>query len=284
LTHLRSAPSGRRFVDLGDLRLRLFEHDSRPSLADGRAPGTTLVLLHGAGGNYLQWPPAMRRMSGLRVLAPDLPGHGDSFGQACADTASYARVVSRLLDVLEVTKCVVAGYSMGGGISLDLAHDDPKRVIGLAILGAGERIPISIEVVKLLGRVVGGDGDSYREGSPHLRPLTRAAFERIDREVLAQDLAACAAFDARPYAADIRPPTLIVAGEQDGMVPVSECRALHRRIANSELHVLPGVGHTFLWERTPVVTDLMQRLTGRARSFAVNHAQLTRDKVLSTDG
>jgi len=306
LTRPGLASGDRGFADLGDLRLRLFEHDSRPSPSDGLARGITLVLLHGAGANYLQWPHALRRLPGMRVFAPDLPGHGDSSGQACADTASYARVIRRLLDKLDVTKCVVAGYSMGGGIALELAYQDPEKVVGLGVLGAGERIPIPADVLKLLddkdrkvadgvihaaigmdvgGRTEDGGGDSSNvEGVARRLELIRNASRRTDPALLAQDLATSAAFDARPYAGDIRAPTLIVAGEKDMLVPVSVCRALHHRMTNSELHVLEGAGHMFLWERTQEVAGLMRRLAGQAHSFADTQTHLTMNKVNKTNG
>ena len=39
-----------------------------------------VILLHGAGGNHLHWPPEIRRLAGQRIYAPDLPGHGKSDG------------------------------------------------------------------------------------------------------------------------------------------------------------------------------------------------------------
>ncbi|MEJ5225477.1 MAG: alpha/beta fold hydrolase, partial [Anaerolineales bacterium] len=39
-----------------------------------------VILIHGAGGNYLSWPAEIRRLPGQRIFALDLPGHGKSEG------------------------------------------------------------------------------------------------------------------------------------------------------------------------------------------------------------
>jgi pimeloyl-ACP methyl ester carboxylesterase len=47
-----------------------------------------LVLLHGAGGSYLQWPPDLRRLPTREVYALDLPGHGKSEGPVCTSLST----------------------------------------------------------------------------------------------------------------------------------------------------------------------------------------------------
>lgn len=57
---------------------------------EGQARKATL-LLHGAGGVFEQWPHQLRRLPGRKVLAPDLPKHGRSGGNACTSIEDYAR-------------------------------------------------------------------------------------------------------------------------------------------------------------------------------------------------
>ena len=57
------------------------------------------------------------------------------------------------------------------------------------------------------------------------------------------------AFDSRPRLAEIRCPTLIVAGEKDRGVPAHHAHALHGGIHGSELKVITGAGHGLIWEK-----------------------------------
>ena len=54
-----------------------------------------LVLIHGAGGDYLSWPAQIRRLAGYRVYTPDLPGHGKSRGHGLQRISAYGE---RILD------------------------------------------------------------------------------------------------------------------------------------------------------------------------------------------
>ena len=53
-----------------------------------------LVLIHGAGGNYLHWPHNLRRLNYHKVYAPDLPGHGKSRGLGQQSVHSYAESIA----------------------------------------------------------------------------------------------------------------------------------------------------------------------------------------------
>ena len=88
----------------------------------------TVVLLHGAGGNHLNWPHNFRRLSGCRVLAPDLPGHGKSEGIGEQSIERYAEHIHNWLRQLEVREAVIAGHSMGGAIAQTLALQHPQDV------------------------------------------------------------------------------------------------------------------------------------------------------------
>jgi len=58
-----------------------------------------------------------------------------------------------------------------------------------------------------------------------------------------RQLAACESFDSFDNLKDINVPVLLVAGNEDGLVPAENTKWLHKNIAGSELHVLNGVGH-----------------------------------------
>ena len=78
----------------------------------GHVPTTVsyppLVLVHGAGGSHLDWPPDLRRLAGMRVIALDLPGHGRSPGPGRADPVrAYAKG-----DVLGAHDAVIASGNL----------------------------------------------------------------------------------------------------------------------------------------------------------------------------
>ena len=58
----------------------------------------TLVLIHGAGGSHLHWPPELRRLPAATVHALDLPGHGRSDGPGYDTITAYVTVLIGFLD------------------------------------------------------------------------------------------------------------------------------------------------------------------------------------------
>jgi len=108
---------------------------------EARGQGSHVLLLHGFGGSVDAWGEAV--LSGLaerhRVLAVDLPGHGQSDGPAEPDRYALPEVVealSFLLGALGVPRAHWVGYSMGGRVALGAAVLAPERVERLVLESA----------------------------------------------------------------------------------------------------------------------------------------------------
>jgi pimeloyl-ACP methyl ester carboxylesterase len=102
-----------------------------------------LVLIHGAGGTHLYWPPEIRRLPGYCVYAIDLPGHGKSeFCDGQQTIGEYARYLVQWLESIQLRRAVLVGHSMGSAIALSLAIHHPEYVIGLGLISGGARLRV----------------------------------------------------------------------------------------------------------------------------------------------
>ena len=107
-------------------------------LEAGRGP--TLVLLHGFTGSKENWLPLMPLLTTrYRVVAPDLPGWGDSARREGADYgfAAQAERLAGWMTTLGEEPVILIGHSMGGGIAAVLAARYPERVSQLVLMDAG---------------------------------------------------------------------------------------------------------------------------------------------------
>src|SRR6516162_11880095 len=93
--------------------------------------GPPLVLIHGIGSRWQVWDPVLPLLEAHReVIALDLPGFGDSPMPAPGTppgVASLTRLVSEFLDGLGLDRPHVAGNSLGGWVSLELAKQGRVR-------------------------------------------------------------------------------------------------------------------------------------------------------------
>jgi len=115
------------FTEVGGLRVRY---------ADRGFGDSVVLLLHGFGGDLDNW---MFNLDSLaekhRILALDLPGHGQSVKTNVDPSLSgMATFVRKFLDVLSVSSVHVVGHSMGGAIAMQLASDSPETVKSLGLI------------------------------------------------------------------------------------------------------------------------------------------------------
>ena len=116
-----------RSLDWEGLKIRYLDSE------EGERP---LICLHGFGGDKNNWQFNMAALApNRRVLAPDFPSHGDSTVSAeHSSPADYARLVSAMIDQLELGQVDLVGHSMGGLVALLVARDNPGKIGSLTLL------------------------------------------------------------------------------------------------------------------------------------------------------
>ena len=219
--------------------------------------GPTVLFVHGAGGAQEQWRFQLRHL-GTRwnSLAVDLPGHGGSQGKGSRTIEDYQKFVRDLLDALGMTRTVLVGHSMGGGVAQSFALAYPGRLAALVLVGTGARLRVHPDILAAIRR-----GDMAEAGqlisrwaySQAALPATVAqgaeAFARNRATILEGDFLACDAFDVMREVSAIRVPTLVICGEDDRLTPVKYARFLQQSIPGARLATIPGAGHMVMLEK-----------------------------------
>ncbi|HKD98347.1 MAG TPA: alpha/beta fold hydrolase [Micromonosporaceae bacterium] len=234
-----------------------------------RGTGRPLLLLMGIGGSIEMWGPFEDAFDPrvVQTITVDAPGTGGSGAyRVPRRMRGLARTMDRMAGGLGYDAVDVLGVSFGGVLAQQLAHQAPVRVrrLVLAATGAGlGGVPASPRVLlalatprrytqpdyfrRVAGAVYGGTARQDPEAALH---GTLARFTRAPSlgGYLAQ-LYAIAGWSSLPWLSRIRQPTLVLAGDDDPIVPLVNGRMLHRLIPDARLHVVPGGGHLFLLER-----------------------------------
>lgn len=231
---------------------------------DNGGSGETTVLLHGFGADkdHFTLTSIFLRTSG-RVIAVDLPGFGDSGKPADADytIAAQTQRLQGFLGALKLARVHLGGSSMGGAIALDFAREHPERAASLWLLApAGV---VSAKETELIQRfradreslLVAHTPEQFEgmiELAMHKPPpmpysllheLARAAVANapLHARIFTQMVETMPALEQT--AAGLKTPTLIVWGELDRILDVSGASILHQALPNSQLIIMPDIGH-----------------------------------------
>ncbi len=223
--------------------------------SEGQHP--PVVLIHGAGGTHLFWPPEMRRLTGYRVYALDLPGHGKSGGRGLQSISAYCQAVRTWLEAVGLHSAVFVGHSMGSAIALTLALDHPEHVLGLGLIGASARLRVAADLLEYASNPATQSKAVELVVQRSFSPQTPASFIQLAGKRLAEarpsvlygDFSACNDFDEIARVGQIRAPTLILCGEDDQMTPPRFARLLSESIPNSMLKIIPSAGHMVMLEQ-----------------------------------
>ena len=230
--------------------------------------GPPLVLIHGIGSRWQVWDPVLRRLAAERdVIALDLPGFGASPMPPPGTPpglASLTRLVGEFIDGLGVQQPHVAGNSLGGLISLELAKQGRVRsATGLSPAGfyndkeaayARRSLKITVRTSRLLAPWV-----DRLTASPLVRTLTFSQVVAKPRMLGAADAAAQVRAlaeapwfdDTLPAIADdrftggeaIQVPVTIAWGAKDRLLLPRQGRRAVRMIPGARLVMLTGCGH-----------------------------------------
>lgn len=221
-----------------------------------------LVLIHGAGGSRLHWPPTVRRMPGVRVYALDLPGHGHSPGPVPASIEAFATTVLDWMDGNLARRPVVAGHSMGGAITLTLAKRAPGRLAGIALVGSGARLRVHPSILSgstseetfpaVVDQIM--EWAFSRQAQPRLVELAHRRMLEVPPAVLNSDFNACDEFDMLSELEAIKTPALVLCGSQDMLTPLKYSEYLTAHLPHARLKTLPGAGHMVMLEQPQAFT------------------------------
>jgi pimeloyl-ACP methyl ester carboxylesterase len=224
-----------------------------------------LVLIHGAGGEHLSWPPEIRRLPDCNVFTVDLPGHGKTEGLGRQSIDDYARSIVDFMDAAGLSRAVFAGYSMGGAIALVLALNHPERVAGILLISTGPCLPIPASVLEngahpstLVYAINTFQEMSFGAEAPvELKETVLKRLTNIRHTLLLGDWMACDRFDVNGRLEEIRTPTLVICGTDDKLTPLHLSENLANHITGAALQTVDKADHMLILEQPQRIAKLI---------------------------
>ncbi len=254
--------------------LRLHVRDTGPRDAP------VILALHGFGASLHAWEDvAVGLRETHRVIRIDLPGFGLTGADPTGDysDARTTQVVLALLDALRLDRVNLLGSSMGGRMAWRFAAEHPARVERLVLMapdgfaspgrdyGRTPRVPWLMHALPytlpdplLRGTLRGAFADPATLSQPLFERYRDMMLAPGVRRAIIDRMAHAALVAPEPFLARIMAPTLLLWGDQDRMVPVTNAQDYLRAMRDARLVALPGIGHVPMEEVPAQVIDALR--------------------------
>jgi poly(3-hydroxyalkanoate) depolymerase len=240
--------------------LRIGGRALRVAVREGTSGRPPLLLCNGIGASLELLQPFVDALDPRRgVILFDMPGIGGSPAPVLPyHLAASAPLLAGLLDQLGYPQADVLGISWGGGLAQQFALSRPDRVRRLVLVATGPgalMVPGHPRVLlrmltprrhrdpgyaaRIAGELYGG---TARKNPAVARDLLHATTRLGPARGYYYQLISSAGWTSLPRLPRLRQPTLILAGDDDPIIPLVNGRIMHRLIPQSELHIYHG-GH-----------------------------------------
>ena len=266
----------------------------------------TIVLIHGAGGQEIDWPKAWRNanahigsmgltpsnqgviklfnagLDDYSIYAVDLPGHGKSYGKSKSSIDEYSIDIIDFLDAMELENVCLVGHSMGAAIALHASLSQHWRICSIVAIGGASKMIVNDAILEGLQNAFEATVDNIVRYSWHKQTGAIADSQQMAayfREKAKQriidagsrtvhgDFLACSRFDLDERLGEISVPVLVIASDCDRMVPLHVSREMAQKLPNARFVTLEGCGHFQHIEQTSrVATELSNFLCSVASS------------------
>ena len=235
--------------------------------------GTPLLIFNGIGASIELLEPLVREMS-IPVVAFDMPGTGGSpLGYVGLGMSNYARIGSALINKMDIATVNVMGVSWGGGVAQQFVRLNEARSqkLILAATSMGQvMVPPRLDVLlhmasplrymnasyfqQIAPTIYGGDFRSNaalsEDHAAHMKPPNPLGY--------LQQLAAMTGWTSAFWLHQLRHETLVLAGEDDPIIPLANARIMARQLPNATLESF-DCGHLFMLTRKQETVDSIER-------------------------
>jgi pimeloyl-ACP methyl ester carboxylesterase len=239
-------------------------NDSTVSFID-KGEGSPIVLLHGFCGSSHYWDKVIPILSeNYRVIAPDLPGHGDSsIIPREYMIEDIADIIKSLLDYLNLPQVTMFGHSLGGYVTLAFAEKYSNQLRGFSLVHstafpdseeAKKGRLANVETVKNEGIQSLIDGlvpklfspDNLEKNSKDIKSAIQIGYTASPQGAIGTLIAMRDRPDRNQVLQQTQLPVLLIAGEKDQIIPAEKTFSVNKE--NIIQVTIKQSGHMSMYE------------------------------------
>lgn len=213
------------------------------------------LLVHSIGGNATNWDPVLPLLREVNAVAIDLPGHGKSTAPLLTSAEDCARHLEDMRIALGLDAIFAIGQSMGGAVVQCYARDFPQTCRGIVVAHSAASFDVSpqrllqIETHWPTAQKEFASRQVSHHAGESLRLQAQALVAQREPVVMVNDLRLCNAFCAQAWAAQVKTPVLVIAGDEDPAYGTSRAGELQSLYPNARVEILARCGHNGVLEQ-----------------------------------
>jgi poly(3-hydroxyoctanoate) depolymerase len=247
--------TGRREMLLS--QVKVYGRSIRVAVWPGNASKTPLLLLNGIGASFELLVPFADALGDIEVIAFDAPGAGESEVTLLPYRLwMLSMLASGVLNKLDYSQIDVLGVSWGGALAQQFALQNPRRCRRLILAATSQGVLMVPPRPSVLAKFVTTrrfNDANYRRaiagkiygGKARTSSLPVEEFRKTSSRGYIYQQLALMGWTSLPWLPLLPQKTLILAGDDDPVIPLANARIMASLIRNCELHVIKD-GHLFL--------------------------------------
>jgi pimeloyl-ACP methyl ester carboxylesterase len=236
-----------------------------------------VVLIHGFSENNQIWREQLDALSEqFYVIAPDLPGTGNTPAAGTLSMESMADYINDLLKAEGISRAVVIGHSMGGYVALALAEKYPSMIQGLGLFHSTaaadneekkEARRKSINMIEKYGNeafvkqtMPNMFSPAYKKQHPEqIESYIQMCLQCPQSSQVAYYEAMIQRPDRTTVLSSLSVPVLFVIGKDDTAVPMQNVLPQVSQPRISSIYIFEDTGHMGMWEVPDASKQLLQQ-------------------------
>lgn len=253
-------------------------------ISDTEKGDITILLLHGYLETLYVWDEFIELFpKNFRFISIDLPGHGLTGTHPHSNTMEFcADTIKGVLDKCGVSKCFVAGHSLGGYISFEFARKYHDSVQGLIMINSNTYADTE-EVAASRGKeihfITSGrlltlasiavpnmfKKDNLRRMDSKIQEILEIADTHDPEGIAASVRGMAARVDSTEFLAGLDLPVIAFFGDSDQFFPIEQVEIQQKALPSVAVHIVPNSGHdSYLEEPEFVANKIVEFLTTRS--------------------
>jgi pimeloyl-ACP methyl ester carboxylesterase len=235
-----------------------------------RGEGPPLLMINGLAAPLEFWRPLEARLSDFQTITVDAPGAGRSSTPVGAfGLERFADVMADLLEHLDIDSASVLGLSLGGMIAQELAHRHPERAEKLVLCSTAYRRTYNARGAAILARRARSGYRRRRDQSRDERPgaASGARLSLLPRDLgglpsgrgFVLQMRAAMSWSSRAWLDQLEMPVLVIAGDDDLLIPVSQARRIAKTVRCGRLVVVPSGGHLWVLKQPAAAAGMIRQ-------------------------